>query len=48
MRKLVRFLKDYKKECVIGPLFKFLEACFELIVPLITAVSEQIIKTMEA
>ena len=37
MLKLIRFLKDYKKECVIGPLFKFLEACFELIVPLVTA-----------
>ena len=37
MFKLIRFLKEYKKECVIGPLFKFLEACFELIVPLITA-----------
>lgn len=37
MFKLVRFLKDYKKECVIGPLFKFLEACFELAVPLVMA-----------
>ncbi|MBO4521194.1 MAG: ABC transporter ATP-binding protein [Alphaproteobacteria bacterium] len=37
MLKLIRFLKEYKKECVIGPSFKFLEACFELIVPLITA-----------
>ena len=37
MLKLIRFLKAYKKECVIGPLFKFLEACFELVVPLITA-----------
>ncbi|MBR1777375.1 MAG: ABC transporter ATP-binding protein [Alphaproteobacteria bacterium] len=37
MLKLIRFLKDYKKECVIGPLFKFLEACFELAVPLVTA-----------
>lgn len=37
MLKLVRFLKDYKKECIVGPSFKFLEACFELIVPLITA-----------
>lgn len=38
MLKLARFLSAYKKECVIGPLFKFLEACFELVVPLITAV----------
>lgn len=37
MFKLIRFLKEYKKECVIGPLFKFLEACFELLVPLVTA-----------
>lgn len=37
MLKLIRFLKDYKKECAFGPSFKFLEACFELIVPLITA-----------
>ena len=38
MLKLARFLSAYKKECVIGPLFKFLEACFELFVPLVTAV----------
>lgn len=37
MFKLICFLKEYKKECVIGPLFKFLEACFELLVPLVTA-----------
>lgn len=37
MRKLVRYLKNYKKESVIGPLFKLLEACFELLVPLIMA-----------
>ena len=37
MFKLARFLTDYKKECVIGPLFKFLEACFELFVPLVMA-----------
>lgn len=37
MFKLVRFLKDYKKECAVGPLFKFLEACFELVVPLVMA-----------
>ena len=37
MFKLARFLKDYKKECAVGPLFKFLEACFELIVPLVMA-----------
>ena len=37
MFKLIRFLKDYKKECAVGPLFKFLEACFELVVPLVMA-----------
>lgn len=37
MRRLLPFLKDYKKERVIGPLFKLLEATFELIVPLIMA-----------
>ena len=37
MFKLARFLANYKKECVIAPLFKFLEACFELFVPLVMA-----------
>ena len=37
MRKLLKYLNDYKKESVIGPLFKLLEACFELVVPLIMA-----------
>lgn len=37
MFRLVRFLKGYRKECIVGPLFKLLEACFELIVPLIMA-----------
>lgn len=37
MRKLLVYLKDYKKECVLGPLFKLLEASFELIVPLVVA-----------
>lgn len=37
MWKLIPYLKNYKKESVIGPLFKLLEAVFELIVPLITA-----------
>ena len=37
MFKLARFLANYKKECVVGPLFKFLEACFELFVPLVMA-----------
>ena len=37
MKKLLYFLKDYKKESVIAPLFKMLEAIFELIVPLVVA-----------
>ena len=35
MKKLLRLLADYKKECVLGPLFKMLEATFELFVPLV-------------
>lgn len=31
------YLKDYKKECVLAPLFKMLEAIFELLVPLVMA-----------
>ncbi|MCI8299708.1 MAG: ABC transporter ATP-binding protein [Lachnospiraceae bacterium] len=34
MKKLLAYLKNYKKECVLAPLFKMLEATFELIVPL--------------
>src|SRR5690606_38226183 len=37
MSKLVKYLKGYIKESVIGPLFKLLEACFELVVPLVMA-----------
>lgn len=37
MRKLLIYLKEYKKECVLAPLFKLLEASFELIVPLVMA-----------
>lgn len=37
MRKLLVYLKDYKKECILAPLFKLLEASFELIVPLVMA-----------
>ncbi len=37
MKKLLRFLKDYKVETVLGPLFKLLEASFELLVPLVIA-----------
>lgn len=37
MIKLIRFLKPYKKECMIGPLFKLFEAVLELILPTIMA-----------
>lgn len=37
MRKLLVYLKDYKKETVLAPLFKMLEAGFELFVPLVIA-----------
>lgn len=37
MKKLLVYLKYYKKESVLGPLFKLLEATFELIVPLVMA-----------
>lgn len=37
MRKLLVYLKDYKKETVLGPMFKMLEASFELFVPLVIA-----------
>ncbi len=37
MKKLLVYLKDCKKEVVLAPLFKLLEACFELFVPLVIA-----------
>lgn len=37
MKNLLRYLKNYKKECVLAPLFKMLEAIFELFVPLVVA-----------
>ncbi len=37
MIKLLKYMKDYKKETVLGPLFKLLEASFELLVPLVVA-----------
>ena len=37
MKKLLIYLKNYKKETVLGPLFKLLEASFELIIPLVVA-----------
>lgn len=37
MRQLSKYLKGYEKESVLGPLFKLLEASFELLVPLVMA-----------
>ncbi|MCD7738298.1 MAG: ABC transporter ATP-binding protein/permease [Lachnospiraceae bacterium] len=37
MKKLLKYLKDYKKESILAPLFKMLEASFELFVPLVMA-----------
>ncbi len=37
MKKLFVYLKPYRKESVLGPLFKFFEACLELAVPLVVA-----------
>ena len=37
MKRLLRYLRDYKVESVMGPLFKMLEAGFELFVPLVVA-----------
>lgn len=37
MRSLLKYLKDYKKESILAPVFKMLEASFELLVPLVMA-----------
>lgn len=37
MKRLMMYLKDYKKESILAPLFKLLEAFFELMVPLVMA-----------
>lgn len=37
MRKLLKYLKGYEKETVLGPVFKLIEAVFELAVPLVVA-----------
>lgn len=37
MKELSKYIKDYQKECVLGPLFKLLEACFDLTVPIVMA-----------
>ena len=35
MKKLFKYLKDYRAECVLGPLFKLFEAALELLIPII-------------
>ena len=37
MKRLFSYMKDYKLESILGPLFKMLEASFELFVPLVVA-----------
>lgn len=37
MKQILKYLKEYKRECICAPLFKLLEASFELIVPLVMA-----------
>jgi ABC-type multidrug transport system fused ATPase/permease subunit len=37
MKRLLIYLREYRLECVLAPAFKMLEACFELIVPLVIA-----------
>ena len=37
MNKMLGYLKDYKRESVLAPLFKMLEATFDLFVPLVMA-----------
>ena len=37
MKKLLKYMKGYGKQCILGPLFKLLEASFELLIPLVVA-----------
>ena len=37
MKRLLSYMKDYRKESILGPLFKMLEASFELFIPLVVA-----------
>ena len=37
MKKILKYLKGYELQCVLGPLFKLLEATFELLIPLVVA-----------
>lgn len=37
MFRLALFLKNYKRECILGPVFKFIEVIFELLLPTVMA-----------
>ena len=37
LRRILKYMKGYGKECILGPLFKLLEASFELFIPLVVA-----------
>ena len=37
VQKLLKYLRGFEKECILGPLFKLLEASFELMIPLVVA-----------
>lgn len=37
MKRILKYMRGYGKECVLGPLFKLLEASFELMIPLVVA-----------
>ena len=37
MKKLLQYMRGYEKQCILGPLFKLLEATFELFIPLVVA-----------
>lgn len=37
MKRILKYMRGYGKECILGPLFKLLEATFELMVPLVVA-----------
>ena len=37
MKQLLKYLKPYTKESILGPIFKLIEASFELLIPLVVA-----------
>ena len=37
MKIILKYLKGYEKQCILGPFFKLLEAAFELLIPLVVA-----------